>query len=186
MIKKARDESLTFAVWATAWGPMGAVAGAGGISRLVLPHYQFNELCDLLAWEHPGAQRDEGPFRRLIELSRDYFNGKVTDFADIVCDLPEENTFSGKVLRACRGIPYGASRSYHVLAEQIGCPDAARAVATALSKNAIPLVIPCHRVIYAGGGAGGFSSPGGPEQKKRMLAMEQAGIAKAIKGQSLP
>ena len=102
MVKKARNESLTFAVWATAWGPMGAVAGEGGIVRVVLPHYQFNELCDLLAWEHPDTMRDEEPFCRLIELSRDYFNGKVTDFTDIVCDLPEEKTFSGKVLRLPR------------------------------------------------------------------------------------
>ena len=174
MAKKDNRE-LTYAVWATAWGPMGAVAGPAGLCRVVLPHYQLDQLADLLAWEHAGARRDETPFAMLIELSRQYFNGKAVDFGQVACDLPGEGTFSGKVLRACRAIAYGQTRSYHVLAELIGSAEAARAVATALSKNTIPLVIPCHRVTYAGGGAGGFSAEGGVELKKRMLALEQGG-----------
>ena len=51
-------------------------------------------------------------------------------------------------------------------------PDSARAVATAMSKNALPLVVPCHRVVYADGRPGGFSAAGGPELKERMLRLE--------------
>jgi methylated-DNA-[protein]-cysteine S-methyltransferase len=163
-----------YAVWPTAWGPMGAAAGARGVCRVVLPHYPADQLRDLLAWEYPQAVHEEGLLADLIALSRDYFNAKRVDFAPIACDLPAEGSFAGKVLRACRSIPYGQTRSYHDLAEMIGCGDAARAVAAALSRNALPLVVPCHRVTYADGRCGGFSSPGGEATKKRLLELERS------------
>ena len=159
-------------VWTTAWGPMGAVCSAEGITRVILPHYGADELAALLAWEHAGTTRDEEPFALLIELSRAYFNGRATDFGPVECVLPGEGSFSGKVLRQCRRIGYGQSMSYSDLAKRIGQEDAARAVATALSKNTIPLVVPCHRVTYANGEPGGFSAEGGPAFKQRMLALE--------------
>lgn len=171
---KGNKKDKYFAVWATAWGPIGAVAGDAGLRRLVLPHYQLKDLTELLAWEHPNAAANEGPFEALIELSRDYFGATRIDFSDIACDLPAD-TFSGQVYRACREIPYGQTLSYSQLATKIGKYDSARPVATAMSKNPIPLVVPCHRVIYAGGGAGGFSAEGGIELKTRMLQMEQKG-----------
>ena len=171
-MSETKQRDMFYAVWATAWGPMGGVAGAAGLRRIVLPHYQRDQLDQLLAWEHPGTRRDEGPFADLIPLTRDYFNAKTVDFAGVACDLPTPGAFGGKVLRACREIPYGQTRSYLHIAELIGLPDAARAVATALGKNAIPLVIPCHRVIYSDGRAGGFSAEGGVALKQRMLALE--------------
>jgi len=163
---------LCYDVWPTAWGPMGAVAGPKGLVRVVLPHYQFDDLLELLAWEHKGSVRDKRPFARLVELSRSYFGGKGADFGEVACDLPGESGFSGKVLRACRAIPYGRTTSYGRLAMEIGREDAARAVATALSKNKIPLVVPCHRVTYSDGRPGGFSAPGGAAMKQRMLELE--------------
>jgi len=164
---------LVYCVWATAWGPIGAVAGGRGIRRVVLPHYQFDDLVKLLAWEHPGAVRDDGAFERFIQLTRDYFNAKRVDFAGIACDLPGESTFAGKVLRACRLIPYGQTRTYLSLAKTIAREDAARAVAAALGRNPVPLVIPCHRVTYSDGRPGGFSAEGGVDLKRRMLDMER-------------
>lgn len=153
---------------------MGAAATETGICRVVLPGYQTDELAAMLAWEHPQAVADESAFAELVVLSRDYFNGKVADFAAVACDLPAERTFAGKVLRACRTIPYGQTRSYHLVAEMIGSGDSARAVAAALGRNPVPLIVPCHRVIYADGRAGGFSCPGGTELKQRMLRLEQS------------
>lgn len=161
---------------------MGAVAGPDGLSRVVLPHYQLDDLVELLAWEHPGAVRDEAPLQTLIDLSRDYFNAKRACFDALVCRLPRAGTFQGKVLRACRAIPFGQTKSYGALARQIGREDAARAVAGALGKNPIPLVVPCHRVTYADGRPGGFSAPGGVEIKQRMLALE----ARAESGEAAP
>jgi len=172
MAKKV-NEPLVYAAWATAWGPMGAVTSATGLRRIILPHYQMNDLKQLLQWENEGAALDEKPFERLIELTRNYFNARGADFSEIACDLPAEGTFSGKVLRACRAIPAGQTMTYSSLAKQIGAPDSARAVGTALGKNPLPLVIPCHRVINAFGGMSGFSAPGGVDVKRRMLELEK-------------
>ncbi len=165
-------KNLYYFVWPTAWGPMGAVAGDKGIRRIVLPHYTQDDLAALLAWEHPGAVEGREPFERLVELSRAFLNGKRVDFADVDIDLPSGESFSGVVYRACRSIPYGQTLSYSALAKQIGRPDAARAVATAMSKNPTPLIVPCHRVIYADGRAGGFSAEGGEALKRRLLVLE--------------
>src|SRR5690349_4716642 len=155
------SESTCYSAWATAWGPMGGVMRGQKLCRIVLPHYPMDQLLQLLAWEHQGAVRDDKPFDPLVGLTRDYFNGKAVDFASIPCDMPGEGVFGGLVLRQCRQIAYGQTQSYHVVAELMKRPDAARAVAAALGKNAIPLVIPCHRVTYADGSLGGFSAPGG-------------------------
>lgn len=161
-----------YAVWTTAWGPMGAAAGAKGIARIELPHYQPDDLEQLLAWQHPNAERGNAPFETLIELSRRYFDAERVDFSEVVCELPSPESFTGKVLRACREIPYGQTRGYSDLAKAIERPDAARAVAAAMGKNPLPLVVPCHRVTYADGRAGGFSAAGGVELKQRMLGLE--------------
>lgn len=154
---------------------MGAVAGRA-VRRVVLPHYQMKDLVDLLIWEQPHAVRDRRPFEKLIDLTREYFNARRTDFNKIDCELPPPGTFAGRVLRVCRSIPYGQTQSYGQLARRIGRPGSARPVAAALGRNPIPLVIPCHRVIYSDGRPGGFSAPGGPKLKRRMLAMEQPRI----------
>ncbi len=166
--------ATAYAIWPTAWGPMGAAMGQHGICRVIVPHYQADQLRDLLAWEHPGAVYDEAPFGDLIALSRDYFNAKAADLTVIPCQMPRESSFAGKVLRACRAIPYGQTRSYHLLAEAIGRGDAARAVAAALGKNLTPLVVPCHRVTYADGRPGGFGAAGGEALKRRLLELERS------------
>lgn len=172
--KKNKDDKYYW-VWPVAWGPMGAVASDKGITRLVLPTiYSRDDLKALLAWEHPNAQPIEGPFCELIALTRDYFNGRCVSFADIPCDIPAESTFTGKVLRQCMKIPQGQTVSYLDLSKAIGSLDSSRAVATAMGKNTIPLVIPCHRVIYSSGQLGGYSAPGGVKLKQRLLAHEQS------------
>ena len=160
---------------------MGAVASDRGLVRVVLPHYQPDDLRALLAFEHPGAAEDAGAFQDLIALSREYFNAREVSFAAVACDLPGERTFTGRVLRACRNIPYGQTRSYSWLATAAGNPDAARAAARAMAANALPLVIPCHRVTYADGRLGGFSAPGREDLKRRMLLLE-----KSLRNQSSP
>ena len=178
----ASSSSTVYAAWTTAAGPMGAVRSAarlsspksGGLVRVVLPHYSAADLVDLLAFEYPGLVAAPEEFADLIELSRAYFNGQAVRFDDVACDLPSEKTFTGRVLRACRTIPYGLKRSYSWLAGAAGKPSGARAVAAALGRNPLPLVIPCHRVIHADGTLGGFSAPGGVELKRRMLTIEGA------------
>lgn len=171
--------SKCYAVWETAWGAMGAVAGDSGLRRMILPYYRSDEVEEMLVREHPHAVKNERPFRRIIELTRAYLGARPVDFRDVVCDLPPEDSFSGKVYRACREIPYGATVSYSDLAGRIHRPKAPRAVASAMSRNPIPLIVPCHRVIYCNGGIGGFSAPGGLDLKRRMLDLEKNALTLA-------
>lgn len=172
----AETSELAYTVFPTAWGPVGAVAHGGELTRVVLPHYQADELEAMLRFQHPHTIRRDETFEAFIQGCRAYFNAQAVSFDEIPCRLPGELTFAGKVLRACRAIPYGQTVSYGQLARQIGRPDAPRAVAAALSKNPTPLVVPCHRVTYADGRPGGFSSPAGPALKQRLLDLE-AGAA---------
>jgi O-6-methylguanine DNA methyltransferase len=80
------------------------------------------------------------------------------------------------VYQAAREIPAGATATYGELARRVGTPRDARAVGRALGMNPFPIVVPCHRVIAAGGKLGGFSAPGGVATKRRMLAIEQLGV----------
>jgi methylated-DNA-[protein]-cysteine S-methyltransferase len=162
----------TISIWKTAWGVMGGVRGPAGVSAIVLPHYSPNDLRDLLKWEHPGARMDDAAFADLAELCGDYFNGKRVDFSAVVCDLAGQGPFARQILTACRQVPYGQTRTYTQLAAMAGQPDKARHAAQALGKNPVPLIIPCHRVLAAGG-LGGFSAPGGVELKRRMLDLER-------------
>jgi methylated-DNA-[protein]-cysteine S-methyltransferase len=78
--------------------------------------------------------------------------------------------FAGRILRRTAGIPFGDVRSYGQLAALAGSPRAARAVGNALGSNPIPIVVPCHRVLHADGGLGGYS--GGLDRKRYLLALE--------------
>jgi len=85
--------------------------------------------------------------------------------------------FELKVYKAALTIPLGQTRSYQWIAQKIGCPQAARAVGSALKKNPWPLIIPCHRVIASSGAIGGYSQ--GVNKKKLLLDLERQ-IAKML------
>jgi methylated-DNA-[protein]-cysteine S-methyltransferase len=106
-----------------------------------------------------------------------YFAGKRTlrllpsNFC--LLTLSRLTPFARKVLDACMKIPAGKTVSYSQLAGMIGKPKASRAVGSALARNPIPLIIPCHRVVRADGSLGNFSAPGGTSTKKKLLALEK-------------
>ena len=103
-------------------------------------------------------------------------NGARDDLGSVVVDLRGVDEFSQLVYEQARRIAPGETRTYGQLAAAIGRPGAARAVGGALGRNPCPIVVPCHRVVAAGGRAGGFSAPGGVHTKLRMLAIEGAVI----------
>ena len=102
-----------------------------------------------------------------------FLSGHKDSFGDIVVELGAVTEFQRTVYENCRRIPYGATASYAELAEQVGCPNAARAVGTCMAKNRIPLIIPCHRVVRTDGVIGNFSAPGGRETKRLLLEFEK-------------
>jgi methylated-DNA-[protein]-cysteine S-methyltransferase len=165
---------LSYSVWPTAWGPMGAVRSPQGLCRLELPHYSKEDLRALLQWEHPGVRADDAAGAEVAELCRAYFNAQPVDFSAVACDLSAIGPFGQTILNTCRQIAHGQTRSYTQLALMAGQPETkARPAAQALAKNPVPLVIPCHRVLAAGGGLNGFSAPGGIELKRRLLELER-------------
>lgn len=99
-----------------------------------------------------------------------YFDGRLERF-DVPLDL-RGTEFQKRVWRALLDIPYGETRSYGQVAAEIGKPRAFRAVGLANGANPVPLVVPCHRVIAAGGKLGGFG--GGLDTKRKLLALEQS------------
>ncbi len=100
-----------------------------------------------------------------------YFNGAPTDFAALVLD-PQGTPFQLRVWQELRRIPRGKTISYGELARRVGNPKASRAVGQANGRNPLPLIVPCHRVIAADGGLGGFSS--GLDHKRWLLHHEGA------------
>lgn len=122
-----------------------------------------------------GAVADQRSSPLLIAARQqltDYFRGKRTHF-----DLPlapPHTAFQGRIRTAMLAIPYGETRSYGDLAATLG--SAARAVGQGCGSNPIPILVPCHRVLAAGGALGGFSAGDGVATKRWLLAHEAAAV----------
>jgi methylated-DNA-[protein]-cysteine S-methyltransferase len=102
-----------------------------------------------------------------------YFEGEETDFSGFTLDLGEQDSFFEQIYAAARRIGWGRTTTYGIIAKELGAgPEAARDVGQAMARNPVALIIPCHRVLAAGGKVGGFSAPGGSAAKIRMLALE--------------
>ncbi|HIQ23396.1 MAG TPA: methylated-DNA--[protein]-cysteine S-methyltransferase [Planctomycetes bacterium] len=166
------DQGDLVAVFPTAFGWM-AVSGSGP----VLKHLTFGHRTATAA--RRAIQRRVG---RRLALARwnpdlasrlaDYAAGAVEDFLDVPVDLGGMSEFARSVYHHCRRIPYGETTTYGRLAAMLGRPEAARAVGNSMARNPVPLVIPCHRVVGAGGSIGGYSAPGGVRWKRRLLELE--------------
>jgi methylated-DNA-[protein]-cysteine S-methyltransferase len=103
-----------------------------------------------------------------------YAEGEPVDFSDVPVCVDHLTPFARRVVRSCRAIRRGQTRSYSDLATAAGRPGAARAVGQVMATNRVPLVVPCHRVVAASGGLGGFSAPDGLAMKRRLLDLESA------------
>ncbi len=108
----------------------------------------------------------------ICKLSR-FADGEPVDFSMVPLALNHLTSFARHVVAACRRIPWGQTRSYGELAAECGSPGAARAVGSVMAKNRYPLIVPCHRVLAAGGELGGYSAPDGLDMKRGLLAMEK-------------
>jgi methylated-DNA-[protein]-cysteine S-methyltransferase len=109
----------------------------------------------------------------LVDRLRELALGVPTDLSDVPVDMRDATPFQRRVIEACRAIRWGETRTYGQLAASAGRPGAARAVGAVMAANRLPLVVPCHRVVAAAGGLGGFSAPQGLAMKRRLLAAER-------------
>ena len=113
-------------------------------------------------------RKGHGPTLLIKEL-REYFEKGREEFTQRI-SLKTGTEFDRKVWLAIRDIPYGETKTYKWLAEKIGKPNAFRAVGQSLSRNPIPVLLPCHRIIESDGSLGGYS--GGVDIKRRLLEIE--------------
>jgi methylated-DNA-[protein]-cysteine S-methyltransferase len=155
-----------FSVFLTAAGWAGLQASNAGLQRVILPRKSDGEVRKLLS---AGAEEKPDAFIDIQRRLCAYFSGLRVDFSDKP-DFSGATDFQRAVWQAARLIPYGVTQSYRWVAEQIGRPEAARAVGNALGKNPVPIIVPCHRVIASDGGLGGFT--GGMSVKKLLLRLE--------------
>ena len=130
----------------------------------------------------PGAARAEpqADIATVVAAAIRYFAGERTEFFETPVDPGPQPPFFAQVYAFIRTLGWGETTTYGAVARALGAgPEHARAVGQAMATNPVPLIIPCHRIMAAGGKIGGFSAPGGSTSKARMLELEGVRIAMA-------
>lgn len=152
--------STSFGTCAVAWND-------AGVTRFLLPDPDRST---------SGTEAVPPPWvQAIIDRVKRHLSGDSQDFADVPFDFSRVPAFNRAVLQATLNIKSGRTATYGEIAAAIGeLPVASRAVGAALGANPWPLLIPCHRVLAAGGRMNGFSAPGGVATKARLLALEGA------------
>src|SRR5690606_13337576 len=107
-----------------------------------------------------------------VKSIKEHLNGKTRDFSKLKIDYCHATPYQQEVYEAAREIKPGTYLSYKQLSEKIGRPKACRAVGSALGKNPVLLLVPCHRVLTSSNKLGGFSAEGGIATKKKLLILE--------------
>jgi len=170
-----REKSPKYTTFKTSWGYFGLAGSDCTLYRTCLPMHDRQKVENRLLKDLPTAQYDRDYFRSIQEQIIAYFEGARVDFGPNIPILIEGfSRFTRSVLAACTQIRFGQVVTYSALAKEIGQPTAVRAVGNALAQNPLPLIIPCHRVVRSDGRIGGFSGPGGPAMKKRLLVLERS------------
>ena len=167
-----------FALFDTAIGRCGIAWGERGVAGTQLPEAGEEETRVRMLHRFPAAGEATPPpeVQDAIEDIVALLRGEASDLSTVALDMDGVPEFHRRVYDAARTIPPGGTLSYGDIARRVGAPGAARAVGQALGRNPFPIVVPCHRVLAAGGKIGGFSAQGGVATKRRMLAIESAWI----------
>jgi methylated-DNA-[protein]-cysteine S-methyltransferase len=170
---RAADEGLLDVAHGTLDSPLGpltVMVTPHGLVRLSYPGEgiagQLAEIADRVSPRILEAPERTDAVRRQLD---EYFAGRRHAF-EVPIDWRLVRGFAGEVLRATARIPFGSVSSYRDVATEAGSPNAYRAAGNALGSNPIPIVVPCHRVLHAGGGLGGYT--GGLERKRYLLELE--------------
>ncbi len=171
------EDAVRWHAFATPFGELRVAATAVGVCRVSWTHADTEEFMGELGERFPGRPLVSDP-EALAEAERqlhEYFAGERAHF-DLPLDLGPATDFERRVLESVSRVPFGGVVPYAELARRVGRPRAARAVGNAVGRNPVPIVIPCHRVVRSDGSTGGYSG-GGPEFKRRLLALEGGAAA---------
>ncbi len=165
--------TIKFAIVSTKFGWVGLGGSEAGLVLITLPKSSRKAALSEINEFAADAVEDTSAFRDLPYRLQRYFYGEKVSFPDSL-DLSGATDFQKVVWNATRSIPYGETRTYAWVAQQIGSSQACRAVGGALARNPFPIIVPCHRVIASNGKLGGFS--GGLAMKRRLLELEDARV----------
>ncbi len=168
-----------FAVFETAIGSGGISWNERGVTGLQMPESDAARIRRRLAQRFPQAREEPPPrdVQRAIQEITALLRGESPDLSFVQLDLDRVPEFERQVYALARGIPPGETLTYGQIATRLGDPLRARDVGQALARNPFPIVVPCHRVVAAGGKLGGFSARGGIATKQRLLAIERANVS---------
>jgi methylated-DNA-[protein]-cysteine S-methyltransferase len=164
-----------YAVFETALGFAGIGWTDVGVNRFQLPTSSAASTDALMRKRDPSARTATPPpaVAEAIAAIKRYFEGEAVDFSAVPLDLYGQDHLFKQIYEAARRVGWGQTTTYGTLAKELGAgPEGARDVGQAMAHNPVGLIIPCHRVLAAGGKLGGFSAPGGANTKLRMLALE--------------
>ena len=166
----------SFCLFTTAIGTCALVWQSERIVAAQLPERDEDTARRRLGRRFPDSIEADPPgfVRQAIEDVVALLAGGQRDLSHLPIDLSATPEFNRRVYAVALAIPPGETLTYGEVAARIGEPGAARAVGVALGQNPIPIIVPCHRVLAAGGKTGGFSADGGVETKLKILTIEKA------------
>jgi methylated-DNA-[protein]-cysteine S-methyltransferase len=171
--------AMDFCLFNTPIGVSGVAWSARGIAGVQLPEPDPARVRARLRRRFPGGHETTPPaeIRQAIEHITALLRGEPTDLTSVQLDMDGVPPFARQVYEVARTIPAGETLSYGAIATRLGEPRLAREVGQALARNPFPIVVPCHRVLAAGGKLGGFSARGGVATKQRLLSIEGARVS---------
>lgn len=163
-----------FTLFDTPIGRCAIAWGGRGIAAVQLPEARENATRALMLKRFPEARETLPPpeVQRALDAIVALLRGEASDFSAIALDMSGVPPFHRRVYEVVRGIAPGTTLSYGDVAARLGADGAARAVGQAMRRNPFAIVVPCHRVLAAGGKVGGYSANGGIATKLRLLALE--------------
>ena len=167
---------IGFCFFDTAIGRCSVVWNARGVLRTRLPEAHEQRARERISERYARASETVPPvtIQQAIDAMVALLAGEPRDLGGIRLDTAGVPDFNMRVYDIARTIPAGATLTYGEIAERLGNRALARDVGVALGQNPFPIIVPCHRVLAAGGKTGGFSAPGGVTTKMRMLTIERA------------
>ena len=167
---------LGFTLFETALGWCGIAWGAQGLVGVQLPEVSAARTLARMQQRFAGAPQTHPPdeVAWAMGVIAGLLRGERIDLGSIRLDMSAVPPFHQRVYAHVRAIPPGQTATYGEVATSLGAPGAARAVGQAMGSNPFAPVVPCHRVLAAGGKPGGFSASGGTTTKLRLLLIERA------------